>query len=70
MLQVGFETTISVFERAETAHAIDRAATVIDRKKDEVYKSKELICYHSAACALPSFRKNYLAAPQREMKTS
>jgi hypothetical protein len=29
MPQVGFELTISVFERAKTVHALDRAATVI-----------------------------------------
>jgi hypothetical protein len=30
MLRVGFEPTIPVFERANTVHALDRAATVID----------------------------------------
>jgi hypothetical protein len=29
MPQVGFELTISVFERAKTVHALDGAATVI-----------------------------------------
>jgi hypothetical protein len=29
MPQVGFEPTISVFERVKTVHALDRAATVI-----------------------------------------
>jgi hypothetical protein len=29
MLQVGFEHTIPVFERAKTVHALDRGATVI-----------------------------------------
>jgi cobalamin biosynthesis protein CobD/CbiB len=29
MPQVGFEPTISVFERKKTVHALDRAATVI-----------------------------------------
>jgi hypothetical protein len=29
MLQVRFESTILVFERAKTAHALDRADTVI-----------------------------------------
>jgi hypothetical protein len=29
MPSVGFETTIPVFERAKTVHALDRAATVI-----------------------------------------
>jgi hypothetical protein len=29
MLQVGFELTISVLERAKTVHALDRAVTVI-----------------------------------------
>jgi hypothetical protein len=29
MPRVGFETTISVFERAKTLHALERAATVI-----------------------------------------
>jgi hypothetical protein len=28
MLRVGFELTISVFERAKTVHALDRPATV------------------------------------------
>jgi hypothetical protein len=31
MLRVGFEPTIPVFERAETVHASDRAATVIGK---------------------------------------
>jgi hypothetical protein len=29
MSQAGFESTIPVFERAKTVHALDRAATVI-----------------------------------------
>jgi hypothetical protein len=29
MPRVGFESTIPVFERAKTVHALDRAATVI-----------------------------------------
>jgi hypothetical protein len=29
MPSVGFESTTPVFERAETVHALDRAATVI-----------------------------------------
>jgi hypothetical protein len=29
MLQVGFEPTIAVFERAKTVHALDRGAIVI-----------------------------------------
>jgi hypothetical protein len=32
MPQVGFESTIPVFERAKTVHALDRAATVIDNQ--------------------------------------
>jgi hypothetical protein len=31
MLQVWFEPTIPVFERAKIVHALDRAATVIGR---------------------------------------
>jgi hypothetical protein len=31
MPRVGLEPTIPVFERAETVHALDRAATVIDQ---------------------------------------
>jgi hypothetical protein len=30
MPRVGFELTISVFERAKTVHALDRAAAVFD----------------------------------------
>jgi hypothetical protein len=30
MPRVGFEPTISMFERAKTVHALDHAATVID----------------------------------------
>jgi hypothetical protein len=33
MPQVGFEPMIPVFERAKTVHALDRAATVIGKKK-------------------------------------
>jgi cobalamin synthase len=29
MPQLGFETTIPVFERSKTVHALDRAATVV-----------------------------------------
>jgi hypothetical protein len=29
MFRVGFESTIPVFERAKTVHAVDRAAIVI-----------------------------------------
>jgi hypothetical protein len=32
MPQVGFEPKIPVFERAKTVHALDRAATVIERE--------------------------------------
>jgi hypothetical protein len=32
MPQVGFEHTTPVFERANTGHVLDRAATVIGRK--------------------------------------
>jgi hypothetical protein len=37
MPPVGFEPTIPVFERAKTVYAIDRAATVIDKKKRRTY---------------------------------
>jgi hypothetical protein len=40
MPQVEFEPTVSVFERAKTAHALDRAATVIGA--DRICNSKEL----------------------------
>jgi hypothetical protein len=33
MSLVGFETMISVSERAKTVHALEHAATVIDRTK-------------------------------------
>jgi hypothetical protein len=33
MPRVGFEPTISVFERAKTVHTLNRAASVIDRYK-------------------------------------
>jgi hypothetical protein len=32
MIQVGFEPTIPVFERAKTVHALDHEATVISNK--------------------------------------
>jgi hypothetical protein len=32
MSQVGFDPTIQVFERVKTVHALDGAATVIDKK--------------------------------------
>jgi hypothetical protein len=34
MPTVGFEPTIPMFERAETVHALDRAATVIGASSD------------------------------------
>jgi hypothetical protein len=33
MFQVGFETTIPVFERVKTVYALNRAATVIGNNK-------------------------------------
>jgi hypothetical protein len=39
--RVGFESTIPVFERAKTAHALDRAATVIGEKSRYIYERKE-----------------------------
>jgi hypothetical protein len=33
MRRVGSEPTISVFEQSKTMHALDHAATVIDRKR-------------------------------------
>jgi hypothetical protein len=38
MPRVGFEPTITMFERAKTVHALDRAVTVIG--KLTIYKSK------------------------------
>jgi hypothetical protein len=35
MPRVGFQPTIPVFERAKTVHALNRTATVIDRKYSE-----------------------------------
>jgi hypothetical protein len=35
---VGLEPTISVFERAKTVHALDRAATVIGRRGISIWK--------------------------------
>jgi hypothetical protein len=40
MPQVGFETTIPVFEWAKTVHALDRAATAIGTKKTTKWKMK------------------------------
>jgi hypothetical protein len=37
MPTVGFEPTISVFERVKTIHALDRAANVIDSPNDVMY---------------------------------
>jgi hypothetical protein len=36
MTRVDFETRIPVFERAKTVHALDRAVTVIGKKKNSV----------------------------------
>jgi hypothetical protein len=38
MLQLGFEPTITVLERAKTVHALDRVATVIG--SDETHSEK------------------------------
>jgi hypothetical protein len=35
MPRVGFETTIPVFERAKTVHALDRAVTLIGDDADD-----------------------------------
>jgi hypothetical protein len=40
MPEVVFEPTIPVFERAKTAHALDRAATVIGHDSDCIYENK------------------------------
>jgi hypothetical protein len=42
MPRVGFESTISVFERAKTIHALDPAATVIGLPSSSIYN---LECY-------------------------
>jgi hypothetical protein len=42
ILGVGFEPTISVFERTKTVHALDRAATVIGYKI--IYKKGKCSC--------------------------
>jgi hypothetical protein len=48
MPSVGFEPTISVSERAKTFHALDRAATVIDREiSDCVKPSEDILSKHS-----------------------
>jgi hypothetical protein len=39
---VGFELTSPVFERAETVHALDRAATVIGLSNDWITVINEL----------------------------
>jgi hypothetical protein len=36
MLQVGFEPTIAVFERAKTVHTLDSTATVISEKFNQL----------------------------------
>jgi hypothetical protein len=36
--QVGFQSTILVFERAKTVHALDRAANVVDKKDNYAEK--------------------------------
>jgi hypothetical protein len=39
MPRVGFEPTISVFERAKTVHVLDRAATVFDINYRNILKN-------------------------------
>jgi hypothetical protein len=38
MPRLGFEPTISVFERAKTVHSLDRSATVIGMTAVTIYK--------------------------------
>jgi hypothetical protein len=47
MSQVEFETTIPVFERAKTVHALDRAATVIGTFSN--YFGIKIHSYHPAS---------------------
>jgi hypothetical protein len=47
MPQVGFEPTIPVFERAKTAHALDRAANVLGFMYF-IQVEKTLVCMHNA----------------------
>jgi hypothetical protein len=40
MLEVGFEPTITVFERAKVVYALDQAATVICKKRHTLVKTE------------------------------
>jgi hypothetical protein len=51
MPQVGFESTISLFERAKTVHAVDRVATVIGQRrtwKQKITRIKRSYVLHTA----------------------
>jgi hypothetical protein len=42
MPRVGFELTTPVFQRANTIHALDRAATMIGRGRDQKHKKENI----------------------------
>jgi hypothetical protein len=43
MPRVGFDPTIPAFEQVKTVHAVDRAATVIGTRWDEMRLTAEII---------------------------
>jgi hypothetical protein len=55
---VGFETTISAFERAKTVHALDRAATVIGvpSKYFPIHYSIIILPFDATQSVLPTAR--------------
>jgi hypothetical protein len=58
---MGFETTIPVFERAKTHHALDRAATILGLVHLEFDTSRPIIYFSVDICS--RFRGQILAAP-------
>jgi hypothetical protein len=52
MPQVGFETTIPIFERAKTVHALDRAANLIGEYITLVHNKQTYISKSLSRCKI------------------
>jgi hypothetical protein len=59
--QVGFEPTISVFERVETVHALDCAATVISIRFSSSNKNVTRLIYYASFTQAERMQKSCLS---------
>jgi hypothetical protein len=65
MPRVRFETTIPVFEREKTVHALDRAATEIGWEINRLSKSDYKDCFIFEALHVQMFDGNNMGQPSK-----